>query len=203
MMKTRIFSIRGRSMAIQPRRIYERIISDFLDLMTHHFFCKNNPMRPVVFLLNLWKKTRRPLMRWSGSLPCLPVRVRTQTGVPMFPIRANKWFVTMATTVPPSGRDRGQRKNANEDGLVPSILQPDESSKGHRKNWARLIQKIYEIDPLTCPKCHGPMAVIAFIEAEDVIEKILKHLGLWELTPRPPPPIPKAQSQHTVHHSTI
>ena len=31
------------------------------------------------------------------------------------------------------------------------------------------------------------MAVIAFIEAEDVIEKILKHLGLWELTPRPPP----------------
>jgi len=47
------------------------------------------------------------------------------------------------------------------------------------------------------------MAVIAFIEAEDVIEKILKHLGLWEFTPRPPPPIPKAQSQHTVHHSTI
>jgi hypothetical protein len=29
------------------------------------------------------------------------------------------------------------------------------------------------------------MAVIAFIEAEDVLEKILKHLGLWELTPRP------------------
>ena len=62
--------------------------------------------------------------------------------------------------------------------MVPSILQPDESSKGYRKNWARLIQKIYEIDPLTCPKCHGPMAVIAFIEAEDVIEKILKHLGI-------------------------
>jgi hypothetical protein len=88
---------------------------------------------------------------------------------------------------------RGQRKKTNEDGLVPSILQPDEPSKGYRKNWARLIQKIYEIDPLTCPKCHGPMAVIAFIEAEDVIEKILKHLGLWELTPRPPPRIAKAQ----------
>ena len=37
---------------------------------------------------------------------------------------------------------RGQRKKANEDGLVPSILQPDEPSKGYRKNWARLIQKI-------------------------------------------------------------
>jgi len=92
---------------------------------------------------------------------------------------------------------RGQRKKANEDGLVPSILQPDESSKGYRKNWARLIQKIYEIDPLTCPKCHGPMAVIAFIEAEDVIEKILKHLGLWELTPRPPPRSVKSQPLST------
>ena len=29
---------------------------------------------------------------------------------------------------------RGQRKKANEDGLVPCILQPVESSKGHLKN---------------------------------------------------------------------
>jgi len=35
---------------------------------------------------------------------------------------------------------RGQRKKANEDGLVPSILQPDESSKGYRKNWARFTR---------------------------------------------------------------
>jgi len=31
------------------------------------------------------------------------------------------------------------------------------------------------------------MAVIAFIEAEDVIEKILKHLGLWSSRPGPTP----------------
>jgi hypothetical protein len=79
-------------------------------------------------------------------------------------------------------------------------LQPDESSKGYRKNWARLIQKIYEIDPLTCPKCRGPMAVIAFIEAEDVREKILKHLGLWELTPRPPPRMTKSLPLSTEPH---
>jgi hypothetical protein len=68
---------------------------------------------------------------------------------------------------------------------------------------ARLIQKINEVDPLTCPKCSGKMKVISVIEEQDVIKKILKHLGLWELTPRPPPPIPKAQSQRTVYHSTI
>jgi hypothetical protein len=31
------------------------------------------------------------------------------------------------------------------------------------------------------------MKVISGIEHEDVIEKILKHLGLWEVKPRSPP----------------
>jgi hypothetical protein len=52
------------------------------------------------------------------------------------------------------------------------------------KNWARLIQKIYEVDPLTCPKCKGrskipPLAgmrILAFIVDEEVIKKILKQM---------------------------
>jgi hypothetical protein len=52
---------------------------------------------------------------------------------------------------------------------------------------ARLIQKIYEVDSLVCPKCQGKMKIIAFIEDEEVINKILKHLGLWDLKTRPPP----------------
>jgi len=78
---------------------------------------------------------------------------------------------------------------------MPCILEANESSKEYRKNWARLIQKIYEVDPLTCPKCSGKMKVISVIEEEDVIKKILKHLGLWELKARPPPranALPKA-----------
>ena len=35
-----------------------------------------------------------------------------------------------------------------------------------------LIQKIYEVDPLTCPKCSGAMRVISVIEDEQVTEKI-------------------------------
>jgi len=34
-----------------------------------------------------------------------------------------------------SNVSRGRRKKAGQDGLVPSILQPEESSKGYRKNW--------------------------------------------------------------------
>jgi hypothetical protein len=43
-----------------------------------------------------------------------------------------------------------------------------------------------EVDPLTCPKCSGKMKVISVIEDEEVIKKILKHLGLWEAKARLP-----------------
>ena len=80
---------------------------------------------------------------------------------------------------------RGKRKKNDHDELIPSILEPDGTSKEYRKNWARLIQKIYEVDPLTCSKCHGRMRIISFIEDEEVIKKILKHLGLWDIKARP------------------
>ena len=33
-----------------------------------------------------------------------------------------------------------------------------------RSTWARLIHKVYEVDPLECPRCKGPMRVIALID---------------------------------------
>ena len=44
-----------------------------------------------------------------------------------------------------------------------------------------LIKRVYEFDPLICPRCSGQMKIVAFIEAPqgDVIEKILRHCGLW------------------------
>jgi hypothetical protein len=43
------------------------------------------------------------------------------------------------------------------------------------------------VDPLTCPKCSGAMKVISVIEDQEVIKKILKHLGLWQVKPRTTP----------------
>jgi hypothetical protein len=49
-------------------------------------------------------------------------------------------------------------------------MEAGRSSKRYRNNWVRLIQKIYEMDPFTCPKCLGKIKVIAFLEGEEVIE---------------------------------
>jgi hypothetical protein len=59
-----------------------------------------------------------------------------------------------------------------------------------RMTRAALIKCVYEADPLKCPKCGGTMKVISFIERHqsDVIEKILKHCGLWKKKlPKAPP----------------
>jgi hypothetical protein len=73
-----------------------------------------------------------------------------------------------------------------------------------KSNWARLIRKIYEVDPLTFPKCSEKMKVISVIEDQDVTKKILKHLGLWEVKPRPPPKTtgPPKPVEHHIDYST-
>ncbi len=73
------------------------------------------------------------------------------------------------------------------DDAVPALIESEVSSKEFRKNWARLIQKIYKVNPLLCPKCSGSMRIIAFIEDEQLVKKILKHLGLWDVKRKPPP----------------
>jgi len=121
---------------------------------------------------------------------------------------ALEWLAGMCSHVPNKGEQmvryygyysnvsRGKRKKEDSDELIPSILEPEGSSKEFRRNWARLIQKIYETDPLCCPRCQGRMRIIAFIEDDEVIKKILKHLGLpacashadrWDIKQRPPP----------------
>ena len=41
-------------------------------------------------------------------------------------------------------------------------------------------------EPLVCSKCSGSGRIIAFIEDEQLVKKILKHLGLWEVKRKPP-----------------
>ena len=45
-----------------------------------------------------------------------------------------------------------------------------------KRAWARLLAKVYEVDPLVCPKCGAEMKVIAVIEDPDELKRILRHL---------------------------
>ncbi len=67
------------------------------------------------------------------------------------------------------------------------LIDSDMSRKVFRKKWAQLIQKIYNVDPLKCPKCQGEMRIISFIDQPKIIKKILKHLNLWDTRINDPP----------------
>jgi hypothetical protein len=40
----------------------------------------------------------------------------------------------------------------------------DTPAPRYSRTWAMLIKRIYEVDPLACPKCGGVMKVVSFIE---------------------------------------
>jgi hypothetical protein len=58
----------------------------------------------------------------------------------------------------------------------------DAPRAGSLSTWAMLIKRLDEIDPLACPHCGAAMKIVSFIECRqrDVIERILRHCGLWE-----------------------
>jgi ribosomal protein S27E len=108
------------------------------------------------------------------------------------------WLAQLTTHIPNKGeqmaryygfysnKSRGLRKKAGTDDQVPALIESEISSKEFRKNWARLIQKIYHVNPLVCSKCSGSMHIIAFIEDRQIVKKILQHLDLWHVKRKPP-----------------
>ena len=46
------------------------------------------------------------------------------------------------------------------------------------KGWAAMIRKVYEVDPMVCPKCGGTMKVVAFITDYAAVDRIIDHLKL-------------------------
>jgi hypothetical protein len=98
-----------------------------------------------------------------------------------------------------SNKSRGMRKKAETDDVIASIAPGEMTSKEFRRGWARLIQKIYEVDPLCCPNCLHRMRIIAFIEAIPLVKKILVHLDLWDTRNHDPPPGKESHIPERVH----
>ena len=94
-----------------------------------------------------------------------------------------------------SNRATGQRRKA-EAQLQGNGPRGDKESLLHlperaalRRRWANLIRRVYEVDPLLCPRCGAEMRIIGFITEPKVITRILDHIRKRERAARPPPRI--------------
>jgi len=66
--------------------------------------------------------------------------------------------------------------------------------QARRRRWAELLQRIFEVDPLRCPRCGGDMRIVAFVLDHQVVHAILKHL-------RKVRPDPRALPEHDDLHA--
>jgi hypothetical protein len=78
----------------------------------------------------------------------------------------------------PEGWQRGHPSQSPMVQSIPpdkpeTVQVPDAWSNLRKQSWARLLQKVYEVDPFICPKCQGTMSVVAIIEDPKELTKII------------------------------
>ena len=113
----------------------------------------------------------------------------------------NKWESRRRYLGYYSHRDRGRRKREAEEkaaaekqdqsqsGIKCTPATPELKKKASRR-WAELIKKVFNVDPLVCPKCGATMRIKSFIVDQHEIQKLLKNLGVPGWTK--PEPIKRA-----------
>jgi hypothetical protein len=121
----------------------------FSDGTTHVIF---DPLDFIAKLVSLVPKPRVNLTRFHGVF----------VGVPHHPNSKHRILVT------PARRGKGGQKVSDQD-----------KTDGERRaamTWAQRLKRVFNIDVETCTHCGGPVKVIACIEDQQVIDKILSHL---------------------------
>jgi len=83
--------------------------------------------------------------------------------------------------------DAATERSADPPTAVVDDTPPAAQRRRLRRQWARLIRRVYEADPLLC-ECGQQMRIISFLTDPRVVDKILGHLELKaRRSPRAPP----------------
>ena len=76
----------------------------------------------------------------------------------------------------------GDEEKGDVDGepAIPSTDGPPPATPGsaearRRQSWARMLKKVFEVDPLVCRRCGEEMVIVAWITRPDVVDRILRH----------------------------
>ena len=105
--------------------------------------------------------------------------------------RENRWSGIMAITATYPGANG---KNKTWMTSSPPYWNPKAHQRHSVKTGLALSKKSMKLIPFAVLSlssrrrgCSGKMKILSFIEDPEVIKKILKHLGLWDIKARPPP----------------
>jgi hypothetical protein len=155
-------------------------------------------------LVPLIPPPRAHQVRYHGILaPSASQRDRVVPGEPADGVDG-ELSQTVPERFPPSGRDTDRRTvlsqqgSERSQGTGPAALSglvapaPDRQEcprhvgsarSARRTRWAALLQRVFEVDALRCPRCGSTMRLIAAIEDPAVAERILACLMLPSRAP--------------------
>ncbi len=137
---------------------------------------------------------RRHLHRYHGVFAphaALRAQVTARAGEAIAaPVAPTPGSVTSAPAPAPAVAENLAEAIRAQLGLPANIRplpEPSAAASAGARSWARLIARIYEVDPLGCRRCGGSMQLIGFITERAVIVRILDHLGEPNRAPRMAP----------------
>jgi hypothetical protein len=117
-----------------------------------------------------------------------------------------EWLARMSDHIPDPGQHRtlfyGEYANRIRGSPRPSRAEVSTAPRKHcSASWARLIAKVYQVDPLLCTRCGQRMSIVAFVTDAFAIRKILDHLGLS--TPEAEKPTPQREVLRVAEHGRV
>ena len=84
---------------------------------------------------------------------------------------------------------RGKRRKVDEEEPASTRPTPEDTNdafnRQSRLSWAKLIKRVYEVDPLLCPFCGADMRVLTFITDFATARAIRRSLKLPAQEPEP------------------
>ena len=139
------------------------------------------PLELLEKLAALVPPPRSHLVRYHGVLaPAARPRARV---VPMVPAPAAHPTATHPSCPgePPADRRIDSPR---------PLEKPAPGPRPRNYSWAELMRRVFEVDVLECPACHGPMRVLSAIHPPEATRAILECLGLPSRAPPISPPAP-------------
>ena len=102
----------------------------------------------------------------------------------------------------PNHRWRGAITPARRGKGAPAMKDADHAPRHAAMSWAQRLKRVFNIDIETCARCGGPVKIIACIEDQDVIDRILAHLRAKEASaPARPLLVPPQRAPPDVERS--
>jgi hypothetical protein len=126
------------------------------------------------------RRSRRGLAGWVPGSNFVRREQSCVPGIPSHRVAATQigWYsnVSRGKRRKQQEGDEGPRSAIGDSGPARRKGEDGPDARALRRSWAKLIKRIYEVDPLQCPSCGGEMKVVAVITEHEVVDRILHHL---------------------------